>query len=353
MAERNPPSWLQAGSSSAENDRLSTQGLFAGVPGILVGDTGSSGELAVTAFNGNMTVTVDSGWCVIAGTEVTNQGYYECYNDAGKIVTVPASDPTFGRIDLIVAQVLDAQYSGTQNLFQIIDVPGIPSATPAVPATPKNSIVLAHVAVAALANTLNYSTLTDERVFTSVAGGVRVYNTFNTFTPGITAPIADGTISFDRHARIYYGYSDAAGVSQMLSTVTNAQGAHAVTTAAITNPTGSPRSFVSSGNALGFPLSGVSGLWIVTVHFSCIITSSVTASVTIQTQYQINSGAWVVTRTLTNTCDTTGTTFDTTFDIYHYGSASDSLTLDALITGFSASTFTTTAPNFEYTIRNG
>jgi hypothetical protein len=320
-----------------------------------VGDTGSSGELAVTAFNSNMTVTVDSGWCVIAGSEVANQGYYECYNDAQKIVVVPASDPTYGRIDLIVAQVLDAQYSGTLNTFQIIDVPGIPSSSPVVPAIPKNSIVLAHVSVPALASTLNYTNLTDYRQFTSAAGGVRVFNTYNTVTPAVSAPIADGTISFDRRARIYYGFSDAAGVSQLLSTITNAGGTHALNTVSVSNPTGYPQSFVSfPSGPLGVPLgSGVWTTWVVTVHFSCIITSSVSSSVTLLLKYQINSGAFITARTLTNTCDPNGTTFDSTFDIYGHGSSNDTVTLDAVVSAATSSTFTTTVPNMEYTIRNG
>ena len=62
MTLRTPPSWLQNGSHPAENDRLSTQALYA-----TTGVIGSS-SLAVTQNSpAGMSVVVESGWCAIVG----------------------------------------------------------------------------------------------------------------------------------------------------------------------------------------------------------------------------------------------------------------------------------------------
>ena len=56
MALRTPPSWLQNGSHTAENDRLTTTGSLWGASGVI-----RSADLAVTAPGGTMTVSVASG----------------------------------------------------------------------------------------------------------------------------------------------------------------------------------------------------------------------------------------------------------------------------------------------------
>jgi hypothetical protein len=71
MTLRTPPSWLQNGSHPAENDRLSTQALWA-TTGIIK-DT----SLAVTENSpAGMSVRVASGWAAIVGTTQANMGTY-------------------------------------------------------------------------------------------------------------------------------------------------------------------------------------------------------------------------------------------------------------------------------------
>jgi hypothetical protein len=123
--------------------------------------------MAVTAqASPNMTVNIASGWAAVVAT-TANLGVYSFYNDATVIQTISASDITSPRIDLIVATVNDAQYSGSLNSVVFAVVTGTPGA--GQPATPSNSIVLAQIAVAANATTITNSNITDRRVYTSTS----------------------------------------------------------------------------------------------------------------------------------------------------------------------------------------
>jgi hypothetical protein len=135
-----------------------------------------AGGYAVTQ-NGtpNMSVNVAAGRAWIPGNQVGNisgflfntQGQYFALNDAVVNVAVAASNPTNPRIDLVVLQVLDAQYTGSTNLAQLAVITGTAAATPVAPAAPSNSLVLAQVAVAALATSIVNANLTDVRVYSA------------------------------------------------------------------------------------------------------------------------------------------------------------------------------------------
>ena len=100
MTLRTPPSWLQNGSHPAENDRLTTQALWA-TTGII-----KSSSLAVTQNSPvGMSVIIASGWCAIVGTTQANMGTYVGYNDAATVVAITTANPTNPRIDLICATV--------------------------------------------------------------------------------------------------------------------------------------------------------------------------------------------------------------------------------------------------------
>lgn len=159
MALRTPPAWLQAGSYTAENDRLTAQASYT--------TTGTVGltSMAVTAQSSpNMTVNVATGWASIVGNFTTNMGAYLAYNDAVQVLNISTADPTNPRIDLIVATVSDAAYTGSSNqvVFQVLT--GTPAGSPAAPALPTNSVSLATVAVAANATTVSQANITDTRV---------------------------------------------------------------------------------------------------------------------------------------------------------------------------------------------
>ena len=157
MALRTPPSWLQNGSHTAENDRLTTTGSLWGVSGVV-----RSADLAVTATTG-MNLSVAAGWAAILGTYQTNMGTYMAYNDGAATATITTADATYPRIDVVGITVSDAAYSGSLNQVAINVVKGTAASSPTVPSTPTNSIALAQVAVAAGATTISSGNITDVR----------------------------------------------------------------------------------------------------------------------------------------------------------------------------------------------
>ena len=158
MALRTPPSWLQNGSHTAENDRLTTTGSLWGSTGIV-----RSADLAVTAGSG-LNLNVAAGWAAILGNYQTNMGTYMAYNDGAATATITTADATNPRIDVVCITVSDAAYSGSLNQVAINVVKGTAASSPTVPSTPTNSIALAQVAVAAGATTISSGNITDVRV---------------------------------------------------------------------------------------------------------------------------------------------------------------------------------------------
>jgi len=159
MAVRTPPSWLQNGSHPAENDRLTTQALWA-TTGIIK-DTS-----LVVAQNTppGMSIVVASGWAAIVGTTQANMGTYVGYNDASTVLTVTTANPTNPRIDRVCMTVQDAYYTGSLNDVILQVVAGTPAGSPVAPATPANSISLATIAVGAGATSITNANITDTRV---------------------------------------------------------------------------------------------------------------------------------------------------------------------------------------------
>lgn len=162
MALRTPPSWLQNGSHPAENDRLTSQAIWA-TTGIV-----SASSLAVSANTPTgMSVLVASGWCVVVGDYQPNMGVYTVYNDATTTLTIATADPTNPRIDRVVVTIQDSYYTGSADdvIFQVIT--GTPGPSPVAPATPTNSISLATVSVGAGVGNINSGNITDTRVMTT------------------------------------------------------------------------------------------------------------------------------------------------------------------------------------------
>ena len=159
MTVRTPPSWLQNGSHPAENDRLTTQALWA-TTGII-----NSASLAVTQNTPpGLSVVVASGWAAIVGTTQANMGTYVTYNDASVVLSLNTANPTNPRIDLVCATVNDAYYTGSLNNVVLQVVAGTPAGSPVAPALPANSITLATVAVGAGATAITNANITDTRV---------------------------------------------------------------------------------------------------------------------------------------------------------------------------------------------
>jgi len=190
MALRTPPSWLQNGSHPAENDRLTTQALYA-----TTGTIGST-SLAVTQ-NGtpNMSVNIAVGWAAIVGTSTTTQGTYVSYNDAVVNAAIATAPATNSRIDLVCLTVNDAYYSGSTNNIVVNVVTGTAAASPVAPATPANSIALAQVLVGTSVTSILTANITDVRVQTTTNLPVVSLTGTQTLTnKTLTSPVINGGV---------------------------------------------------------------------------------------------------------------------------------------------------------------
>jgi len=190
MTLRTPPSWLQNGSHPAENDRLTTQALYA-TTGII-----GSTSLAVTQ-NGtpNMSVNIAVGWAAIVGTSTTTQGTYVSYNDAVVNAAIATAPATNSRIDLVCLTVNDAYYSGSTNNIVVNVVTGTAAASPVAPATPANSIALAQVLVGTSVTSILTANITDVRVQTTTNLPVVSLTGTQTLTnKTLTSPVINGGV---------------------------------------------------------------------------------------------------------------------------------------------------------------
>lgn len=164
MALRTPPSWLQNGSHTAENDRLTANQTVWAQTGVR-----RTNDLAVSqSGTPAMSVSIAAGWAIIVGDYQANMGAYTVYNDAAATATITTADATNPRIDRVCLTVSDSSYTGTTNTVAINVVAGTPAVSPTAPATPTNSISLATVAVAAGATTIVNANITDTRVRTQI-----------------------------------------------------------------------------------------------------------------------------------------------------------------------------------------
>jgi hypothetical protein len=164
MALRNPPSWLQNGSHTAENDRLTANQIVWALTGVR-----RTNDLKVSqSGTPAMSVSIAAGWAIILGDYTTNMGAYSVYNDAAVSGTITTADATNPRIDRVCLTVADSAYTGSTNTVTVNVVAGTPAGSPTAPATPVNSISLATVAVAAGATTIVNANITDTRVRTEI-----------------------------------------------------------------------------------------------------------------------------------------------------------------------------------------
>lgn len=165
MAMRTPPLYLQAGSHTAENDRLGLQGII-GTAGV----GGGTAEMQVTqSGTPGMSVVVAAGWAWVLGTTSATQGIYSTYNDAATTLTVTTANPTLARIDRVCVTVRDAAYAGASNDVILQVVAGTAAASPSAPAVPSSSLSLATIAVAAGATSISNANISDLRARAAIA----------------------------------------------------------------------------------------------------------------------------------------------------------------------------------------
>ena len=160
MALRTPPSWLQNGSHTAENDRLAQQAILS-----TSGVVGSASLNVAPNSPTGMSVLVASGYAGIVGTYQSNMGVYTVVNDATTQLTVTTADPTNPRIDRVVVTIADSAYTGVSNTATLSVIAGTPASSPTAPAVPTNAISLATIAVAAATTAITSGNITDTRAF--------------------------------------------------------------------------------------------------------------------------------------------------------------------------------------------
>lgn len=138
------------------------------------GSLGSGSGYGIGTGYGMPTVTLNGGSAPTVASnakatsvQLTTQGIYYCYNDnsSGQVsLDIASANPSNPRIDVVVAQVEDAQYSGSNNDWKLAVVTGTAAASPTVPSLPANSLVLAYVWVPANATSISSGDLLDLRV---------------------------------------------------------------------------------------------------------------------------------------------------------------------------------------------
>lgn len=141
---------------------------------IVPGSLGSGSGYGIGKGYGYPTITTNGGSApTIASNakatqiQLTTQGAYYCYNDntSGAVnLAISASNPTNPRIDVVGAQVEDAQYSGSNNDWKLVVVTGTAAASPTIPTFPSNFIPLALVWVPANASSIVSADILDVRV---------------------------------------------------------------------------------------------------------------------------------------------------------------------------------------------
>lgn len=152
------PLWEQALPYSARLDRSLIAALLA--EGVL-----GAGDLAVTqrGAGANLSVDVAAGSAAIVGDDQANQGTYLVKNTAVVNLVIGAPPGANSRIDLIVAQVRDANVTGVNNDWTLSVIAGVAAGAPVAPAVPNTAIALAQVLVATGTAAITNAMITDRR----------------------------------------------------------------------------------------------------------------------------------------------------------------------------------------------
>lgn len=204
MAVEATPWPIQADSYSSEVVRRAVSALLGPAVGGLNGAAGGvvgTGDLQVSGTSGQNQVTVAAGQAFVPGTMGASQGLYYAYNNAAITniaITPNGSNPLIAIVTLSVNDTAGYGGSGqpgvTSNSAGILVTQGTPSSSPAQPATPNNSLLLASILVPASAANSSVYTITDERVSIDAAPGGRMYPTGGTsLTSGSAALVTSMT----------------------------------------------------------------------------------------------------------------------------------------------------------------
>ncbi len=133
---------------------------------------GVGNPLQVNVASG-LSVTVNTGFCVVQGSAAANSGAYACTLDATATLTCATADLVNPRIDSVVVQVVD---NGNNTSTATVNIQtGTPASSPSPPAVPANAFVLCNITVPANAVSLTSGNLSDQRPFLAAAGGIKPF----------------------------------------------------------------------------------------------------------------------------------------------------------------------------------
>lgn len=175
-----------------------------GTIGLRSGVVGGAG-LLVSASTG-MSVAVQPGSYVVANSTNALYGGYASTLPSQATLAVATADPSNPRIDLIVAYVSDVGTSASFGAVAILT--GSPAPTPTVPTAPANSLTLAQLLVPAGTTNITAGLITDQRQFTTAAGGVLV-------APKGSVSGYTGQIGYDPASGSYYHNNNTSNATQL------------------------------------------------------------------------------------------------------------------------------------------
>lgn len=190
----------------------------------------TAGSFAVTQ-NGtpNMSVNVAAGLAWVEGTEATTQGVYLVENDATVNKAVSAASGSNPRKDIVVVRVRDEDYSGVISAADVEVIAGTPAASPAVPATPANSMKVAEITVGQSASTVVSANIlstryrsrdTDHQYLINTTGSEGVLGAVTTIIDAnVTMP--EGWVEYDLHVhgRVVWETQSSSGTHNRLTTL--------------------------------------------------------------------------------------------------------------------------------------
>lgn len=178
----NPSRYLQAGTYTAQNDRLhgvsalythqqsDTSGNFRARGGVLSWGIGGGAAYVVNSSPA-WSATVGPFAYLVENDYAANGGDYIVLKSSNDIVTFAASSPTLNRIDTIAVQVVDAFYSGAVSEGRVIVVQGTAtSGTPVPPTLPPTCEPIGDFLIAAGSTAPVF--YADRRARAGVQGGI-------------------------------------------------------------------------------------------------------------------------------------------------------------------------------------
>ncbi|MGI3198449.1 hypothetical protein ACRJ4B_16160 [Streptomyces sp. GTA36] len=188
MTVINPPSWMQAGSYPARNDRLALSALLS-YPGFAADEATptrirqgikpsyQNQQMKVrAAATPNMTVIVSGGFAYVDQHDTGGIGTYIVTNDGDVTLNVsPAGGAGQYRKDSVVCSVYDAEYAGSvsEARLEIIQGPYAATAGATVRGSlPPNAQILADISIGPSQTSVSAANIADVRNFSVAAGGV-------------------------------------------------------------------------------------------------------------------------------------------------------------------------------------